>query len=152
MNLRRLSDERGAALVEMAIVLPLLLLVLFGIIEFGLVLQQSQVLSNAAREGARVGSVRRTTPPCTAAGVQAEVIAAVLAYANAMNVIVDAGDITVEAQVGGALDSDPEGLCGKDNTVSVTVTSDYTWVVMPGFIEALSPTLTLVGRSAMRNE
>ena len=50
---RPLSED-GAELVEFALVLPLLLLVLFGIVDFGLLFQRFQVVSNAAREGARV--------------------------------------------------------------------------------------------------
>jgi Flp pilus assembly protein TadG len=52
---RRLrSGERGAALVEAAVVIPLLLFVCTGILEFGRAYQTWQVLTNAAREGARV--------------------------------------------------------------------------------------------------
>ena len=52
MRLR--ASERGAELVEFALALPLLLVVFGGIIDFGLLLQRHQVLSNAAREGARL--------------------------------------------------------------------------------------------------
>jgi Flp pilus assembly protein TadG len=48
------TDERGAELVEFALVLPLLLVVFGGIVDFGLILQRHPVLSNAAREGARL--------------------------------------------------------------------------------------------------
>ena len=48
-------NDQGGALVEFAIVMPLLLLLCFGIIEFGLVLYNKAVLTNASREGARVG-------------------------------------------------------------------------------------------------
>lgn len=41
-------------LIEAAIVLPLLLLVVLGILDFGLLFQRYEVLTNAAREGARV--------------------------------------------------------------------------------------------------
>ena len=51
---RRLTGERGAALLETAIALPLVLLVAVGIFEFGRAFQTWQVLTNAAREGARV--------------------------------------------------------------------------------------------------
>ncbi len=47
-------SERGAVLIEAAIVLPLLLLVVLGIMDFGRVFQRYEVLTNAAREGARV--------------------------------------------------------------------------------------------------
>ena len=51
----RWHSERGAELIEMVVVLPLLLLVMFGIIDFGFMFQRYVVLTNAAMEGARVG-------------------------------------------------------------------------------------------------
>jgi TadE-like protein len=51
--MRRLRSERGAALIETAVTLPLILLVSVGIFEFGRAYQTWQVLTNAAREGAR---------------------------------------------------------------------------------------------------
>jgi hypothetical protein len=55
MNLyRRLACEKGAELIEFALVFPLLLLLLFGIIDFGLLFQRYETVTNAAREGARV--------------------------------------------------------------------------------------------------
>ena len=50
----RLANERGQALLETAMTLPLVLLVAVGIFEFGRAYQTYQVLTNAAREGARV--------------------------------------------------------------------------------------------------
>jgi Flp pilus assembly protein TadG len=54
--------ERGVALVEAAIVTPLLLLLVFGIIEFGFLFKDSLTLANASRAGARVGSAAGTDP------------------------------------------------------------------------------------------
>ena len=51
---RMRKGERGSALIEAALTLPLLLLVSVGIFEFGRVFQTWQVLTNAAREGARL--------------------------------------------------------------------------------------------------
>src|SRR5262245_65553320 len=51
---RHRRGERGAALLEVALTLPLLLLVCVGILEFGRAYQTWQVLTNAAREGARI--------------------------------------------------------------------------------------------------
>lgn len=49
----RLRNERGAALLETAITVPIVLLIAVGIFEFGRAYQTQQVLTNAAREGAR---------------------------------------------------------------------------------------------------
>lgn len=55
-NERRSRGERGAALVEFALVLPLLLMLVFGIIEFGLVFNHRLTIGNATQSAARVGS------------------------------------------------------------------------------------------------
>lgn len=52
--LKRIKNQRGAALIETAITLPLVLLVSVSIFEFGRAYQTWQVLTNAAREGARI--------------------------------------------------------------------------------------------------
>jgi hypothetical protein len=49
----RLRRDSGAAAVEFALVLPLLLLILFGIIDFGRMLNAQITINEAAREGAR---------------------------------------------------------------------------------------------------
>jgi Flp pilus assembly protein TadG len=46
--------EQGQAIVEMALTLPLLLLVVLGMFDFGLLFQRFEVVTNAAREGARL--------------------------------------------------------------------------------------------------
>jgi Flp pilus assembly protein TadG len=51
---RTTKGERGSALIEVALTLPLLLLVSASIFEFGRAFQTWQVLTNAAREGARI--------------------------------------------------------------------------------------------------
>ena len=67
--MRRLKSERGQAILETALTLPLLLLVSVSIFEFGRAYQTWQVLTNAAREGARVAIL----PGSTTANVQARV-------------------------------------------------------------------------------
>ena len=54
--LRKAKEERGSAAVEFAMVLPFLLVLLSGIIEFGRVLYYQQVLTNAARESSRASA------------------------------------------------------------------------------------------------
>jgi Flp pilus assembly protein TadG len=60
-NLR--SNERGAALIEAAVTIPIILLIAVGIFEFGRAYQTWQVLTNAAREGARAAVVPGATVP-----------------------------------------------------------------------------------------
>ncbi len=50
----RLRNQRGTALLETAITLPIILFVSVAIFEFGRAYQVQQVLTNAAREGARI--------------------------------------------------------------------------------------------------
>ena len=52
-------NQKGATAVEFAIVLSLLITLIFGIIEFGLCIFNRQVITNAAREGARAGIIAR---------------------------------------------------------------------------------------------
>ena len=59
--LKRIREDRGAAIVEVALTLPLLLLVSVGIFEFGRAYQTWQVLTNAAREGARIAVLPNST-------------------------------------------------------------------------------------------
>jgi Flp pilus assembly protein TadG len=63
---RKWRSERGQSLVETALTLPLLLMVSVGIFEFGRAYQTWQVVTNAAREGARMSVL----PDSTVAGVQ----------------------------------------------------------------------------------
>src|SRR3954451_23114247 len=59
---RLLGNERGTALLETAMTLPLLLIVSVGIFEFGRAFQTWQVLTNAAREGARIAVMPNSVP------------------------------------------------------------------------------------------
>ena len=54
---KKLRREAGGAAAEFAIILPLLAMILFGMVEFGLLLYNKQILTNASREGARAGIV-----------------------------------------------------------------------------------------------
>ncbi len=68
--MQRWRKQRGAALVEAAMVLPILLLISAGIFEFGRAYQTWQVLTNAAREGARVAVLPNGGPASTEALVR----------------------------------------------------------------------------------
>jgi Flp pilus assembly protein TadG len=67
--LRRFCGDQAAQLVEFALVLPMLLLVVLGIAEFGFIFQRYEVMTNAAREGARMAVL----PGYTTADVVARV-------------------------------------------------------------------------------
>ena len=56
MKHKKLGTRMGSALVEMAFVLPIFVLLLVGLVEFSRVLMVKQVITNAAREGARAGA------------------------------------------------------------------------------------------------
>lgn len=55
-RLRRARGERGAALVEFVLLAPVLILIVAGVLEFGMAWRDSMTVSNALRSGARVGS------------------------------------------------------------------------------------------------
>ena len=69
--MKRMRSEKGAALLEAAITVPMILLVCVGIFEFGRAYQTWQVLTNAAREGARMAVIQGTSD----ADIKARVVA-----------------------------------------------------------------------------
>ena len=85
--------QRGAAMVELAIVLPILIILVFGIIEFGRGFNANISLTHAAREGVRVYAITQDS----AAGTAAALNAATSLDSTAMTVTVtacNAGDPT----------------------------------------------------------
>jgi Flp pilus assembly protein TadG len=129
-------QQCGSATVEMALVLPLLLLLMFGIAEFGIALYRQEVLTNASREGARAGIVL-STPPVTTAQIQSVVT----------NYLTNAGWNAALATVtatgaGGAFGSN----------VTVTVTFDTTFSILSGLVPGLPATKTLRAQTIMRHE
>ena len=60
-NQRDRSSEAGSAVVEFALVLPILMLILFGIVNFGIMVFNQSVITNAAREGARWAAIHSST-------------------------------------------------------------------------------------------
>ena len=136
---RRARRLAGMAMVEFVMILPALIVMLFGILEFGVLFFQWQTLSNAAREGAREAIVFRKN--CDSAAVQSLIEQTVIDYAGAANIGVDAADISIT------------GSCtGSGEPLRVEVSHDFGFHVLPGFISQLTPTITLVGTSEMRNE
>ena len=127
------------AMVEFVLILPFLLMMLFAIVELAVMFGRWQTLSNAAREGARTAIVFRKD--CTVGTVDAEVRQKVKDYAATLGIGVQDADINVT------------GTCGAKGTESqVLVNYAHTFEVLPGFARSLSPTISLVGSSTMRNE
>ena len=93
-NFRR--SECGAALVEFAIVLPVLILLVFGIIDFGRMLFTLNNLTSAVREGARLAAVQ---PAGTAlqAVVQPRVSSYVTSFGGSSSVTVNVTPATTQA-------------------------------------------------------
>lgn len=67
------KTQRGQAVVEMALVLPILIMLIFGIIEFGRILNTYMIVTNLSREGARQGAT---------GGTDAEIVTAVKSGTN----------------------------------------------------------------------
>jgi Flp pilus assembly protein TadG len=127
---------QGTSMVEMVFVTPLLLMLLFGIAEFGVAFGQWQTLSNAVREGARAGVVFRL--PCNGGDVQADIASAVTTAAASMGI---SSPITSSS-----------GECtGSGTPLTVSATVPYTFQVLPG-LAGIPANINLVGTSVMRNE
>jgi Flp pilus assembly protein TadG len=113
-----LWNVQGISSVEMAIVLPVLLLLVFGMLQFGLGWRLSQVITNGAREGARFGVVV-ADPPITDTAVQNRVVS----YLNNSGVPANTGMVAVGYSSGSF------GTCLSGCEVSVTVTVPTTNLV-----------------------
>lgn len=125
---KRANHENGQSLVEFALLLPLLVVILFGIIEFGQLWMTMNVLSGAAREGTRVAAV--TAPDAS------QVRNAVLSVLNAANI--NNAAISV---------SGPDAA----NQVTVTVQINYT-VTTANIVPGLNGTFQLTRNSTMHWE
>jgi len=81
---KMLRSERGAAAVEFALIAPLLFMLIFGIIEFGLAWSKKNVYVGAAREGARYAAVECApeggSAGCTTALIQNRITQAAVGY------------------------------------------------------------------------
>lgn len=132
-----MARRRGAALVEFAIVLPLLLTVLFGIIEFGQLFKVRLSAQQAAREACRIAVLQSTAKPynSTSGPVMQKIqqimtAAGVSTYSASMVQIVE--DTTA------------------DPTVAITITVPYEDVKLTGFLSVITNDIT--GSCSMRKE
>jgi Flp pilus assembly protein TadG len=132
--------EAGTSIVEMAIVLPLLLTLVFAIGEFGIAYTRWLSLTNATREGARVGVVFRN--PCNAGAVTTEIQTTVADFAESSGL--DPGSIDIQLL--------RDGPCaGTGTQLEVLSSMPYDYVILAP-LAGLAPTADLRARSVMRNE
>ncbi len=124
-GLNRAKAEAGQSLVEFTLVLPILLLLLFVIVDFGRAFYTWNIVANAAREGARTGAVQSDTATINTA------------VTNAMAGLTTTSPTLTRTytNVGAA----------KGNTVTVTLDYQFTYVT------PISPLLQLIGGSAIAN-
>ena len=134
MNAKRRSYRttrvrRGAALVEFALVAPVFLVFILGSIELGRALMVQESLTNASREGARVGTID--------GAMTTDVTNAVNAYLTGMSI---SGATTTVSP------SDP-GLSANGTQVNVSVSIPYSsvsWVPSPWFFKGATLTAETV--------
>jgi Flp pilus assembly protein TadG len=146
MSQRSIRSNKGAAMVELAIILPMVLIVLFGIIEFGLIMYDKAVITNGSREGARAGIVFRANAntgnyqPYTVTDIQG----VVNTYLDNGNRLIPpaAPSITV-----------PDGICtGTAFSLRVRVAYNYNFFVLPNLVTSITGPINLVGETIMRCE
>ena len=139
----RVRSERGAELIEFALVLPLLLFLIFGLVDFGFMFQRFEVVTNAAREGARMAVLPGYATADVTARVQSYLTTAGVA-ANSVNSSVSVTNVTIPAGAGAALP-------GK--RVQVTYASPYIFIgPLAGWFGGTFTTANLTAVAQMRNE
>ena len=130
-------SEMGVATVEFGLILPMLLLIVSGIIEFGMALYDKAVITNASREGARAGIVLRV-PTVT----PAEITARVTSY-------------TGSAMLGlGAPESVTVDFPAQSNPAYLAVRVSYTFrgLVLGSLLSAINVPLVLTSTTVMVRE
>jgi Flp pilus assembly protein TadG len=125
---RRAGDERGASAVEFALVLPVLILLVIGIVEFGRGFQVSGTLSAAAREGVRLMALQND--PAAAR-------AAVRAATTSLDPAITDAQIHIT----------PDHCTSGTGTTTVRVTIDYE---MPYLTGVFGESVDLTGTGVMR--
>jgi Flp pilus assembly protein TadG len=141
-----LRDTRGAALLEMALTLPLMLLVAIGIVEFGRAYQTWQVLTNAAREGARIAVLPGIDDATVTSRVQSYMSDGQLPNSATANITITRNN-TIAI-----------GATGSATASRVTVDYPFTFMVLQPIAQLVDPhstagaPLTMTATALMRNE
>ena len=135
-----MKSEKGAAAIEFAIVLPVLVLLLIGIMEFSILLYDKAVITNASREGARAGIVF-SDPPISDAEIEAVV-----------NNYCAGNMITFGAAPGAVTSVSRAGSGSAGDSLTVSVNYHYDFLVIPNFLSSLTGGIELTGQTVMRME
>jgi Flp pilus assembly protein TadG len=141
--MKRMRNERGAALIEAAITVPVILLISVGIFEFGRAYQTQQVLTNAAREGARMAVITASTDDAIRTRVRNYMQAGSLPnYATAT--------INVTRSV---------AMTGSDTGSQISIQYPFQFMVLNPVVKLIAPSdnktgapITMSSSALMRNE
>jgi Flp pilus assembly protein TadG len=143
---RRLRQDDGAQLVEFALVLPLLLFVVLGIAEFGIIFQRYEVVTNAAREGARLAVL----PGYDSAAAEDAIRARVRAYVQAARVPITAGTPPASIVAVDIVDGTVAmGVLPAVNIKRCTVTYTHRYTFLPSMASWFGFTYTTVPLTAV---
>jgi Flp pilus assembly protein TadG len=130
------AARRGAALVEFAVVAPVMFMMILAMIELGRGFMVSHLLTNAARRGCRVGVVEGKS--------NADIVAAVATALNPVGINSDAVTVQVNDNSGDVANAQP----GDELTVVVSVpTSSVSWVPFLRYLPS-----SLSGQYTLRRE
>ncbi len=140
-------SSRGAAVIEFALLLPILISLFAAIIEFGFALYDKAVLTNAAREGARAGVLSRTGPFVESKHLEAAQAAAVFYCEN--NLISLGSGATPPLAI--TAKSEPVGSSNPD-LLRVQVSYQYYGVLLGFLFSSLTGPLELKAEAVMRYE
>lgn len=139
---RRHDEERGATAVEFALVIPILLVVVFGIINLGFVFAQQISLNNGARQGARYAVVDGRT--CDQIKTEAKDSAATIGMSTT-----EVPTPVITPSCSGV--TRPCASTTPGTNIKVELTRSAAWAVpFPPFTSGNAPTLT--GKAVMRCE
>lgn len=148
-----IKEQNGAAVVEFAIVLPLLVLLLCGIIEFGLLFYNKQVITNASREGARAGIIAYDSddPPGTHFSTDAQIIDIVEKYCEDHLITInnphDNVDISFSSNgIPDPVRTDPTNFAFE---TPFTVTVEYDYHFLFSSVLGLGATMKIPGKTTM---
>ena len=144
---RRLKGEHGTVAVEFAILAPVFLLLVFGIMDFGHAYYMKQMVSNASREGARYGA-RYTTNTGGTHLIPSAFSPGITTWVTSKYSSVLPADANLTVTPGGA--GYTSGTAGADLSVSVTATKH--WWVLGNLGLGLGATATISSTTWMKVE